>query len=219
MSLTLARPRVAVPVSVSVSVLGIRHIVRRAHARLRIHHIWLPNCSPNRRSCRGVPGKSCHRQATRLGHSRSGFSSRGPISQGGQEDGRSARFLLFEPRCTARKLRSRREHDARLEPPKSRLAHLLSSRPPCEELSIARGGLAPPQQLLRFKLQFGSQRCDESSVLLVPAFARARARARRRRGEPQILVSQSSRSPDLLQRFRGSRSAGARQGPEAPTET
>src|SRR5213075_803870 len=47
-------------------------------------------------------------------------------------------------------------------PKNSRLPHLPSSRPPCEKISIARGGLDAPQKFLRFRLRVGSPRCVQS---------------------------------------------------------
>ena len=51
------------------------------------------------------------------------------------------------------------------EPPNLASAHppvLPSSRPPCEKISIARGGLVSPHKLLRLGLQIGSPRMFES---------------------------------------------------------
>ena len=57
-----------------------------------------------------------------------------------------------------------RETTPQLETPNSRSQKLPISRTPCE-ISIARGGPHPPQQPLRFKLQFGSPKTPERAPI------------------------------------------------------
>jgi len=84
--------------------------------RLTIHRIF---ASLSRAACIRTAHVECLRDSLRLRRSLAFGSGRRPPwtpsstldsvhsgSQGGGEDGRSARFLLFEPRCAARKLRS-----------------------------------------------------------------------------------------------------------------
>ena len=67
-------------------------------------------------------------------------------AQGGLEDGRSARFLLFEPRCAARKLRSLLLSRCDSKPKNSRLAYLPPSHPPCKIRVSTSGGPSEGQR-------------------------------------------------------------------------
>jgi len=102
------------------------------------------------------------------------------FSQGGREDGRRERIFVFggpKPKILPSRETWRAEPATLLqtrwrkrEPKNSRLFLVLpSSRPPCEKISLVRGGLSPLQQLLRVRLRIGSPRrvksCGARSAL------------------------------------------------------
>jgi hypothetical protein len=80
-------------------------------------------------------------------------------SEGQKVGGRQERIFQFGDRIEKYSSGAEDESAKRGRQREPKILGLLPFCPSCEKISIAEGGLEPLQQLLRFRLQFGSPRC------------------------------------------------------------